>query len=163
IGMSAGYIETLFGKYDRAMVRFEQIKKAAPAFYSGYLYAGLAYDAMSKWDDALTELTQALKLFDGDTRVHACLGYCYAKLGRTDEARQVLLDLDERAKQQYVPRVNFAIVCIGLNESERAVAELQRGFEVHEGWVAFLAVDWHFDPIRGDPRVQAMLRQMHLA
>lgn len=98
----------------------------------------------------------------GDTRVHACLGYCYAKLGRTEEARRMLLELEERAKRQYVPRVNFAILCVALNERERAIEELQRGFEVHEGWVAFLAVDAHFDPIRDHPRVQAMLRQMHL-
>ena len=162
IGMSAGYIETLFGRYDRAMIRFEQIKKAAPAYYSGYLYAGLAFDAMSRWDDELKELRHALELFDGDTRVNASMGYCYAKLGRTEEAREVLLDLEERAKRQYVPRVNFAIVCIGLNDRERALEELQRGFEVHEGWVAFLAVDSHFDSIRDHPRVQAMLRQMHL-
>jgi hypothetical protein len=47
-----------------------------------------------------------------------------------------------------------------LGESGKAVRLLEEAVEERSSWLVFLDVDPRFDPLRSDPRFQALLHKM---
>ncbi len=95
------------------------------------------------------------------TNGQAWLGHVHAQAGETEKALNVLSELEERSKERYVPSDHFAIVHIGLGQNDDALKRLEKGYEEHSGWMAFLNVEPVFDPLRDDPRFQDLLRRMN--
>ncbi len=54
-----------------------------------------------------------------------------------------------------------ALVYAGLGEKDPAFEWLEKAYEVHEGDMSFLKVDFPFDPLRSDPRFQDLRRRMN--
>ena len=77
--------------------------------------------------------------------------------GRTAEARA---DLDGfLASPNYVPSLG-AGVYVALGQPDLALAEIQKGIATHDPLVVDLGVDPRLDPLRGDPRFQAIMARL---
>jgi hypothetical protein len=75
-----------------------------------------------------------------------------------DEALKLLAQMEELATKRYVGAWSFAIVRLALGEKEKAIDELERAFrERSDPFITFIKVSPLFDPLRGDPRFQALL------
>ena len=48
-----------------------------------------------------------------------------------------------------------------MGELDDAIARVEQAIELREGSVAFLAVAPQFDPLRGDPRFEAILDRLN--
>jgi Flp pilus assembly protein TadD len=59
----------------------------------------------------------------------AALGYAYGKSGNTAKARKVLNEMTQLATQRYVPAQEFAIIYIGLGDSDNAFQWLEKAYE----------------------------------
>ena len=93
-----------------------------------------------------------------DLFVLAWLAQGYAKAGQRDEALKLLAQMEQLATKRYVGAWSFAIVHLALGEKEKAIDELERNFrERSDPFITFIKVSPLFDPLRGDPRFQAML------
>jgi len=92
----------------------------------------------------------------------AGLGYVYALAGRREDAQQVLADLRERAAREYVSSFCYAMVHIGLLDTELALAALARACDERSNWLAYLKVWPILDPLRGDARFDGLLGQVGL-
>ena len=91
------------------------------------------------------------------------LGYVLAKAGRTAEARHVLETLPESGQKQFVPAYEAALVHLALGDTERFFAIMEQAFQQKAESLNLLKVDPRLDPIRSDPRFQAMLHRVGLA
>jgi tetratricopeptide (TPR) repeat protein len=112
-------------------------------------------------------LSQSLNIFEDiskENRVFAAaaLGYTYAKLGRRDEAMRLLAELGQASKDNFVMSQEMAIICIGLNEKEKALQYLNQAFQDRHGALIAIKVEPLFDPVRGDARFSRLLTQMSL-
>jgi hypothetical protein len=65
------------------------------------------------------------------------------------------------AKPGYAPAIALARVHLGLGEKGKALSFLERAYEDGDISLAFLKVDWGYDPLRSDPRFQDLLRRMN--
>jgi len=66
--------------------------------------------------------------------------------------------MEELATKRYVGAWSFAIVHLALGEKGKAIDELDRAFrERSDPFITFIKVSPLFDPLRGDPRFQALL------
>jgi len=83
--------------------------------------------------------------------------------GRRDEALGVAGEVRALERSRYVSPSDLAKLAIGLGEVESAFAALDRAREERRGWLVYLKVDPLFDPIRGDPRFDELMRVMRLA
>ena len=54
-----------------------------------------------------------------------------------------------------------AYVAVGLGEHDETISYLQQGWEAHDGVMANLNLPVAFDPLRFDPRFQALLKKMN--
>lgn len=82
--------------------------------------------------------------------------------GKRAEAQKILDGLKERAKQNDVAAVNFAIVYTGLGEKDRAFAWLEKVYKDRSG-PPYLSIDPMLDSLRSDPRFADLARRKGLA
>jgi len=111
----------------------------------------------------LAELERAVSVAPGNTQWLAQLGQAYALSGRTDRAREVLRQLEERARTSYVSPYLLAFVYTGLGEHERALDLLEQALADRTGAVYGIKGSFLFAPLRGHPRFQALLKRVNLA
>jgi TolB-like protein/tetratricopeptide (TPR) repeat protein len=62
-----------------------------------------------------------------------------------------------------LPPDHKAWICVAAGEEEQAIQWLGRSFDAHDFLLPFINVDPLFDTVRGDPRVQDIVRRMGLS
>jgi hypothetical protein len=70
--------------------------------------------------------------------------------------------LKELAQERYVSSYYFAMIHLGLNETDQAFACLERAYEERSGFMAFIKVEPLLDPLRSDPRFADLERRIGL-
>lgn len=161
--VSLGWAYYFARDYERAIEQGRKALELEPRFDFAYWIVGLALAQRGRMDEAINALNQAVLLTGGGLTHEAHLGYAYALSGKGEEARQVLADLEEIAKEKYVSAYYFAIIHLGLGEQELTFQWLERAFEERAGFLAFIKVEPMFDPLRSDARFSNLLERMGLA
>ena len=88
------------------------------------------------------------------------LGYAYAISGDRPKAEQMLRELEEMAKRQYVNSTAFADIHLGLGEKEKALDWLEKSYQDQESACWYLKVDPIYDSVRNEPRFQAVVEKI---
>ncbi len=116
---------------------------------------GYLYIAQEKYTEAIA----AFKKRSAGTNTNWLLGYAYALDGNKTEAEKILNILLEKRKTQHVPAFMIATIYMGLGEKETTLEWLERDqVEGGQGLMFWgLKLDKRFDPVRNDPRFQALL------
>jgi len=85
------------------------------------------------------------------------LGRTYGLSGNKMEAEKILDQLKELSKQRYVAAYSFALVYLGLGDKEEALRWLEKSYQDRAGSdIGFIRVDPLLDPLRSDPRFEAL-------
>ena len=114
---------------------------------------------LGRSDEAVEEGRKAT-LAPGDLIAQAWLGWTLGLAGQRQEALTIFEDL-ERRRQDYVGGSLLASVCVGLGDHEQAISWLPHAAEERDGFMTFLNTLLVFDPLRSDPRFQALLQKMN--
>jgi len=128
-------------------------------FWIGYLQLAQAYEQTGDHDLALDALQHAGRFSGGNSKVMALRGYLLAKLGRADEAREVLNTLQAVSLERYVPPYAMALVNAGLGERHTALECLDRAYEARDVNLIFLPADPKWDTFRSDAQFVGLLRR----
>jgi Flp pilus assembly protein TadD len=102
------------------------------------------------FDSALAALDRYLEL--GGSEYDGQRGYIFALAGRREDA---LAEFERWANREPQPNIGAALIRVGLGEWESALTSLEQLNAERYHWRWF---DPSWDPIRHDPRFQAMLR-----
>ena len=116
-----------------------------------------AYALLGKSDLALEALADAARLSGGNSKALSLRGYVLAKMGRAQEAREVLRTLEALSHERYVPAYAMALVNAGLGEREAAFGWLDKAYAERDVHLMYLTVDPKWDPYRSEPRFDALL------
>jgi adenylate cyclase len=87
------------------------------------------------------------------------LGYAHAVAGDRAKAEQILLKLDELAKQRYVSPANRAAVYLGLGEKGKALDWLEQAYEDRDP-ILWWIQEQLYDSVRNEPRFQALMKKI---
>ena len=121
---------------------------------------GWALAGQGRYDDAVEACRQALSLAPRDPLSQAFLGWEMGRAGRDEEALTILEGLERRRSQEYVGGCLLAYVSVGLGNHDQAIFWLQEAAEDRDGLMTFSSSTLILDPLRSDPRFQALLRRM---
>lgn len=160
VGANVAWVLYAARRYDEAIAECRKTIEMTPNFYRAHVYLGWAYERIGDFDAAISELRLAMDLHGGGPEVTA-IGHVYARVGRIDEANQVIAELRQREARGYISPYAFALIYAGLNDSDNAFAWLERAFEDRTHWLAFLQVEPRFDSLREDPRFIDLLHRVH--
>jgi len=128
-----------------------------PEFWIGYVQSGQAYEQLGQVDLALDAFTKAARFSGGSSKAISLRGHLLAKVGRANDARDVLRTLQAVSRERYVPPYAMALVHAGLGEREAVFEWLNRAYAARDVHLIFLPVDPKWDSYRTDPRLEALL------
>ncbi len=153
--------ETLYylGRYDDSVAQLQKALELNPN--SGVLHQELGLVFMSRpetYKQGVAESERARDLLEGDPWITGQLGYAYARVGRTADARDVLRTL-EAATQDHVRALVVARVYTGLGDRNQAIAWLKKAVDQHDVKLYYLRSDPVYAPLRADERFRALLAQ----
>jgi serine/threonine-protein kinase len=151
------------GRYDQAVVSAEHAVELDSVHDRARATLGWAYFLRGWHDRGVAELERAVSLSPTTTMWLGQLGEAYGLAGHTDKAREVLRQLEERARQAFVSPYTVAYVHTGLGEFDRAIDLLERAVAERTGPAYGIKGSFLFAPLREHPRFQALLRSMRLA
>jgi TolB-like protein/class 3 adenylate cyclase/Tfp pilus assembly protein PilF len=100
INTLAATILTNARRFDQAIEQAQKIIEMDPNFFVGHYWLAYAYMGKGMYEEAITEYKKAIDLSGGTVWPIALLGHTYGRLGRRDEALQVLNELQERSKRE---------------------------------------------------------------
>jgi serine/threonine-protein kinase len=154
------FIRMLEGDYEGALRSLLQLAEMDPTFYRPQSSLGRLYTQMGRYREAIEMFERARNLAPDAPNIIGALGQTLAVTGRTADARRCLEDLDRLAQSRYVASTCFAIVHLGLGEFGRSLDWLERACDGREFAVCGIGVHPLYDPLRQEPRFQALLRRI---
>src|SRR5262249_34999986 len=151
--------ETLYiaRRYDEAIARLRKTVEIDPTFYYAYDHLGLALQLKGDVSAAIAEYEKAQQLSD-DLPPRVLLAVAKAKLGDKEAAVRMLAELEEFSRHRYVSAFWRTLLYLSLNNREEAIRWLEQAVANNE--VTRLKVHPVYDPLRGDPRFEALVQKV---
>jgi TolB-like protein/Flp pilus assembly protein TadD len=147
-------------QFDRAVDRHLEILSREPSFWIAHWMLGLAYEQIGKYTEAVQAHRLAIAVSAGVSPVlPASLARALALTGDRGGAEQLLADL---RKEDCVSFFHIAAAHAALGNANEAVRALRDGREQGESWMPFIRTDARFDPLRGNPDYEELVRLMRL-
>jgi len=148
-------------QYDEAIEQLRRTLDLDPNYAYGHYTLARMYMEKSMFSEAVQESQKALSLSAGDPPYVRRVAQTFAAAGRKAEALKLLGDLEELSKGKYVRASDFAMICGSLGRTDQAFQWLDKAYQEHEIQLVSLKTAQDFDPLRSDPRFQALLRRMN--
>ena len=155
---------TLFNarRYDEAIREFRDVLALRPDDRLPLWPLGWALICNHQAEEAIPELEKAVSLTDSSPGVISALIWAYARAGRRADALPLLGELKKRQQTGYVPAGAFVNAYLGLGDNDEAFAWFERAYEEQSNILIYIKVFPLFDPLRGDPRFQDLVRRVGL-
>jgi tetratricopeptide (TPR) repeat protein len=151
------------GRNDEAMEQLRKTMEMDPTFDLTHWFLGQVYEDKGQLVEAITQYEKAAQL-NPDPAVQASLARAYALAGRKEEARKILDNLTTESGQRYIPAYSLAVIHLSLGEKEEALRLLEKSYEdlapFDTGVYGSVKIDRRLDPLRGEPRFEALVRKM---
>ncbi len=132
-----------------------------PTHHMMHMGLGWGLAGLARYDEAADAFREAEKVAAGDPVPQAKLGWALGLAGKRDQANAILEDLQRRRDREYFSGWLLAHVHLGSGQSQEAITWLERAVDEHDGILPFLNFWYSVDPLRSDPRFQALLRRMN--
>jgi TolB-like protein/DNA-binding winged helix-turn-helix (wHTH) protein/Tfp pilus assembly protein PilF len=148
------------GEPEEAIEYATQAIAINPEFWPGYLHLGNAHRALGNDEAAIEAFANAEKLSgNGTVRAMSSRAGLLVKVGREDEAREILANLARRAERQFVPPYYIATIHAALGETDAAFEWLERAVSAGSISCLRLGDDNRLDRLRSDLRFESLARR----
>ena len=146
---------------DQAVAQLRKVIEMDPNWYLAHMVLCMTYSYKGQLAEAIAEGQKAKELND-DPMVLGYLARAYALSGKRDEAVKLVAQMNDLAKQRYVPAFGFAVAHTALGNKDQAFQWLDQS--LHDGgWeITLVKVDPSLDSLRSDPRFADLVRRVGL-
>jgi len=147
-------------QYDQAIAQYNAVQQLDPAFprvgtiFEVYVQKGMLAEAGAYLEKYCS--SDAPWCVSNRAYTYGRAG----KLAQAEKEREKLLASDRRDP---LDPIVIVPAYIGMGDNDQAIAWLERAFAQHSNGLTGLKVDPIYDPLRGDPRFQNLLRRVGLA
>ena len=144
---------------EEADVQCRKALELDPDFAMGHWCLGVTRVAEKRYTEAVAEMQRANTL--GAAPLYTWgLGYAYAVSGDRIRAKNIIESLKKRADNASLPAYYIASIYGALDEKDLAFTWLQRAYAQRDPQITYLLLDPFMDPLRSDPRFDALVRQV---
>src|SRR6476659_463266 len=133
---------------------------ATPDFPYGLITYSWILRTAGALAEAVKAAEKAVDISGGGQLYIAALGASYAAAGKQQEAGAVIERLDQMMVHGYVSPYQRALIYLHLGDRERALELLHQAYIIRDAWIVWLGVEPQWDPLRGEPAFEAILRAL---
>lgn len=148
-------------KYDSAIIQLRKNINLNPKFINSYVPLGEAYTQKKLYADAINAFSKLPGItFDLGSNGFLLQSYVYNLSGDSTNAK---LLFDKVSKQDLL-QAPYLLACIYISRGNfnEALTQLEYAYQVHAIQMAFITVDPMLDPLRKEPRFEAIIKKMNL-
>ncbi len=150
------------GRLDEALDKYRLAAQLDPQYKMIHYGRAWNYIQNGRLADAVTELEASLREMPQSTMVIGTLAYAYGLTGHRNQALQQLDQLRAIARQHPVSPFDFALVYMGLGDTNRALAELEKAYDEHDDQLIYLLDREIYSRLQSEPRFQVLLKKIGL-
>jgi TolB-like protein/Tfp pilus assembly protein PilF len=153
------FVLLLARRFGEALAGYEELERLAPGTFFVTIWHAITLVALNRHEEALALLRDRADGYS-DNWSKLTTAALFAACGDAPAARSRLAKLHAQEETEYVWPIGFAMAYAHLGEFDRAFRYLDKAFEDRCGWITFLPSGMFFDPLRGDPRLDALIRKV---
>ena len=146
-------------RYDDAIVQIKRTLELDPTSTLAHHLLGCCLLWKGDAAGAIAEFERS-KIMVAGAWYQGLLGYAHATSGDRPKTEQILRELEQIAKRQYVSSTAFADIHLGLDEKEKALDWLEKAYQDQESACWYLKVDPIYDRVRDGPRFEALVQKV---
>jgi TolB-like protein/DNA-binding winged helix-turn-helix (wHTH) protein/Tfp pilus assembly protein PilF len=146
--------------YDESIRQSRKTIEMDPNFGLAHHQLGQAYLQKQMNDEAVAELKKAVQLSENSPTCIAGLARAYVASGKQSEAIRLLKDLKNRSRPGFSLATEISMIYVSLRDRDQAMNWLEKAYE--ERFNPGVLLRPGFDPLRSDPRFQALARRTGL-
>jgi TolB-like protein/DNA-binding winged helix-turn-helix (wHTH) protein/Tfp pilus assembly protein PilF len=147
------YVDLFSGQTDRAIEEF-----TSTGWDTGL---GLAYAQKKMYPEAIAAFQRVEGRWGRQPAVLGSLAWVYGLAGRKHEAQRLIDELNEIARHRYVRPALFVSAYLGIGDKDASLTWMERAIEEQDLGLVSPKVDPSLDPLRSEPRFQALIRRMN--
>lgn len=151
----------LAGQFGESIEQCHKILELEPDGPDGYACMSQALAYAGKYSEALSYLKRGIAVTHGDPYFLSFAAITSAHLGQMQQAAQFVEEIRRDAQRQYVSPSVFAAALAAMGKEKQAMDELEVSYKNHDTSIEDLKIDPIWDPLRRDPRFQALLHRMN--
>jgi serine/threonine-protein kinase len=145
--------------YQEAVVQLQQAVEIDPNFFYTHWQLGHANQFAGRYPEALAAQQVAVRV----SRRHPCALYglaaAHAAAGQQAAAENILEELHQRSRQDYVSPSILGFIYLALGKKDEAFIWLERAREERDTMLSLFWRNWPgLDPLRGTSRFDALLK-----
>ena len=162
IVINADLGETFFyaRRFDESVAQLRKTLEIDPTSFYAHDNLGIALQAKGDLSGAIAEYEKAKQLSDNPT-VATFWAQAKAHAGDKDAARRMLSELDQISQHREALSYLRALLYLSLNNKDEALRWLEQSYEERDGSnICWINVDPLLDPLRGDPRFEALVKKV---
>jgi TolB-like protein/Tfp pilus assembly protein PilF len=147
---------------DESIAHMEQLIGMAPKFYWARMFIALDHLLKGSFRRAADECDALIDEFgqNFDFRLLGSCSWVYSTAGQVNKARQMLESLLDPPQGIRVDPFVISWACFGLGDLDCGYQQLEEAMRQRSSGMIFLRTAPVYDPVREDPRFQAILDQL---
>jgi len=146
-------------RYDEAISELESVLALDPDRAFARIFLAESYEEKGKCPEALEQFHkfgEAIHNFDTAAAARAD-----AACGNLAEARRIVAKIEQDPDYRLYNSMWIASIYARLGQKDRAFQWLDRAYQNHDYFLSFLKVHPYMDPLRTDPRFDALLKRLN--
>jgi tetratricopeptide (TPR) repeat protein len=148
-------------QYGRAIEQFRSVREMDPTFEHAEIIVFPLVEE-GRFTEAVADMDRGRRMHGNGAWVDLEQTYIYGRSGQLEQGRRGLERLKEIDRRHALDPTAFVFAYMALGEKEQSIAWLEKAYSQHSNLLTTLKVDPVFDPLRGDPRFQNLLRRVGL-
>jgi len=149
-------------QYDAAIREFHTIVEMDRNFALAQFHLGEAFLVAGRFNEAISTLQRVVDLTDRGPAPLGLLAMAYAGGHHREEAQHILADLERRSATETIPPAALLLGYLAVDDKQRAIDMLEQGYAERDHYEIWIAADPLMDPLRSEPRYQAVCRRLML-
>jgi len=148
------------GKLDAAYNECQRMIELDPTFWASYQTLVWVHVKQGKYDEALSAAQKSIELSNRSNASLAQIGHVYGRLGRVNDARAIITELEGKFANKTADGRDVAEVYVGLGDNDRAFEWLERSFGYRSFSLSTIRIEPLLDPLHDDPRWKDLARRI---
>jgi len=148
-------------QYDRSIEEAQKVLEMDPSYSLAQLNLATTYRAKGLDEEVVLEAYRKQHVLAGDSERVEAVDRGYAESGVRGAYLEVAEMLAARSKLSYVSSIDIALSYVYCERRDEAFYWLEKAYAERNPFLALLAVETDWDPLRSDPRFQDLMRRMN--
>jgi serine/threonine-protein kinase len=162
LGESLAFTSLSAGRPAEALHHVQNVLELDSMYARAHTVLGLIYETTGRLDEALRAHQRARELGQTQLVANADIARALARMGREQEARDLLeqLERESAAAENFDP--SLASVRVALKDVDGALGWLEQAYRRKHPYLRFMSGDPRFSALSGEPRYVDLLRRVGL-